>query len=424
MRLITGLGRATMGVVSYLDLIGCDYGVYDDDEKKVGDLKGRFVNSLDGVDEIITSPGFSSDHPLIKKAIARGLPIIDEIEFSYQRIDGQIIAITGTNGKSTTTALIGNILKRVKRTFIGGNIAPGIPYSHALLDPPYDYYVLEVSSFQLERIKTFCPLIAILTNVSADHLNRHISFDDYVNTKFRIFENQSHSDHAVLNHDDQNIGERVSQIRATKHFFSLKTECEATVRNEKIIVNGEEIMEIDDIPIRGKHNHANVLSAVLAASLLGLKGEQLREGIVSFTGLPFRMERVGEKDGVTFINNSMCTNPLAAIASLSSLTTPYVVILGGKEKGITEDDYPLYVAKNSKFAVIIGSNRDRICEKFRSSGFDQFVVADSMGGAVRVAFDHAQPGWSVILNPGYASFGMFKDFEDRGRSFNDAVATL
>lgn len=424
MRLIMGVARATMGVIEYMKTIGIDYMVYDDNQQRIGDLKDRYTASLDGIDEVITSPGFPPDHPLLKKAFASRLPIIDELEFTYQELDGRVIAITGTNGKSTTTALIGGILKDVKRVFIGGNIAPGRSYSQALLEPPYDYYILEVSSFQLERINTFHPVVAVITNISADHLNRHRTLEGYIATKFKIFANQDLSDHAILNLDDDLLRSRIPAIQSIKHYFSINAEAEGMIADGSVMINGQVIMGVDEMPIKGRYNQANVLIASLVTTILGLKPDQIRAGILSFTGLPFRMEKVAEKEGIIFINNSMCTNPTAAIASLSSVDRPYVVILGGSEKGVSTDEYLVFVARNARFAVIIGANRDHIAEVFEKADYKNFRISDSLDEAVKIALEAARPGWVVILNPGYASFDMFDDFEDRGRRFNDAVATI
>lgn len=420
MRLIMGVGRATKGVIEYLKRVGLEYLVYDDDREKAGD---HYTDSLEGIEEIIISPGFPDSHPMVQKACLRGIPIIDEIEFTHKEIMGLVIAVTGTNGKSTTAAIVANILKRRFQVFLGGNIAPGNPFSQALLDPPYDCYVLEVSSFQLERIRDFHPRVSILLNIFPDHLDRHRTFEQYIKAKFNIFKNQDQTDHAILNHDDETIRSRVDEIISKKHFFS-SIHGDAYVDRGMIVINGMEVIPVDELPLKGEYNIKNVLAAGLASSVMAIPVEMIREGIKSFTGLKFRMETILKKGGIKFINNSMCTNPKAAIESLKAVDHPYVVIMGGKEKDFLRDDYPEYVAKSSDYAVVIGANRFRIEEVFRNLGFDRFVLAGEMDEAVRKANTIAGPGWTIILNPGYASQDMFKDFIDRGMRFNDAVATI
>ncbi len=419
-----GLGRATSGVIEYLQTIGEEFRVYDDDPEKVKDLQSHLSDSLSGIDEVVVSPGIPSDHPIIKKAMMRRIPVIDEVEFTYRITNGQVVAVTGTNGKSTTIGLIGGILGQKRRVFIGGNLAPGRPYSAALLEPPYDLYLLEVSSFQLERIQTFRPMVAVLTNIGVDHLDRHRDEQEYIDAKLSIFSNQGETDHAILNRDDRITIENLDRVRARRHFFTLKGEAEAWVSNGRIVIGSEEILGVEEIPIPGEHNIANVLAAALAAWVLKATPEEIRKGILEFTGLRFRMERVGEKDGVVFINNSMCTNPQAALASLRSLDRPFIIIMGGKEKGLPDGEFLQYVAQNAHFAVLIGANRSRLEEELKRRGFDRLTSATTIEEAVKAAFAQAKKGMVIILNPGYASLDMFGDFIERGERFNDAVATV
>ena len=430
--LILGLGRATKNVVKYLLQQGIE--VYAYEEKLLTEIDPELrqlvdrreikpCREIEGFDEVITSPGLSEEKDIVRRIRRARVPIIDEIEFTYRHVTGNIIAVTGTNGKSTTTALIAHIIQTSgKNCFLGGNLAPGKPFSSTLLEPRYEYYAIEISTFQLERIAKFRPQVAVITNITADHLDRHKSIDEYATLKFRIFKNQSPDDFAVINYDDARIRGRAQSIRSRVVWFSTESSVDgAYYENSTVFFKGMPVVKACEITLPGMHNVGNVMAAVAATSSLGVAPETARAAVKSFPGLPHRLELVGVIDDVKFINNSMCTNPTAAIASLAAVAGPKVVILGGQEKNLNADLYLDSVMKEARAAILIGPNKEKIAEYFQGHGYSCYKLVPNMREAVQAARSLARPGDTILLNPGFASFGDFKDFEERGEVFKDAV---
>lgn len=432
--LILGLGRATKNVVKFILEKEKGVELYAYEEKADADIDQeirslmqrnliRKVTNMDRFDKVITSPGISEETAIVKDIRRMGLSIIDELEFTYQYIREDIIGVTGTNGKSTTTALIGHILKTAgKSCFIGGNLAPGQPFSTALSQPRFEYYCLEVSTFQLERIEEFLPMIGVLLNISADHLDRHRTIDEYARLKFKLFMNQGQDQFAVLNHDDERIRQGAAELRSQAIFFSSqKTIDGICYRGGVIYAFGEPVISDQEIRLPGLHNIENIMAATAVAKILKFSNEVIRKAVTSFNGLPHRLEFVRKVRGVSFVNNSMCTNPAAAIASLRAVSGEIIVILGGKEKGLNSTEYLDLVIKKARGSVLIGENKGHIADYFESKGYKAYAVASDMDEAVKDALQLARPGDTVILNPGFASFGDFKDFEERGEVYKDAV---
>ncbi len=430
--LVLGLGRATKHVVKYLLQQGVEVYAYEEKSPAAIDPELRQLvdghkikpyRQIEGFDEVVTSPGLSETKDIVQRIRQANLPLIDEIEFTYRHVTGTIIAVTGTNGKSTTTALIAHIIRAAGRNcFLGGNLAPGRPFSATLLEPPYEYYAIEISTFQLERVDQFRPHVAVLTNITPDHLDRHKSIDEYAMLKFRIFQNQSPDDFAVINYDDDRIRARVQSIRSQVVWFSTGTKVDgAYYENKTVLFRGTPVIKSAEITLPGMHNVGNILAAVAATSSLGISPETTRAAVSSFPGLPHRLELVAIIDDVKFINNSMCTNPTAAIASLTAVAGPKIVILGGKEKNLDADSYLDAVIKEARRAVLIGPNREKIAEYFRDHGYSAYELVPNLLSAVQAARALARPGDTVLLNPGFASFGDFKDFEERGEVFKNAV---
>jgi UDP-N-acetylmuramoylalanine--D-glutamate ligase len=375
---------------------------------------------------VICSPGIRPDAPLIKKMIKSRIPLIDEIEFTSYFINQPIIAITGTNGKSTTTALIGTILEvDQKNVFYGGNLAPGLPFSTTLLDKEKDIYVVEVSSFQLERCYDFSPKIALLLNITEDHFDRHQSKEEYISLKFRIFNKQNKTDYAIVNFDDPAIMANTTKIHSPITFFSTEKYVDGAYCKEGMIYfKGEAIAPTDSIKIPGKHNLKNVLAAVCAVKIIGVKKQSIETALASFNGLPHRLELVRELDGVKYINNSMCTNPDAGVNSLWAISTPVVLITGGKEKNLAIEEYTKAITKKAKYAILIGENRNRLKTELGKLNFDKMEVADSLELAVNRARVKAVKGDTVLFSPGFASFDSYLNFMDRGKAFCNAVSNL
>ena len=427
--LLLGLGRANLPVARYLVGKGEEVFVYDENMRNLGEEAQRMIRNRELKEYaegeyhmVITSPGFPPGRPVCRRLEEKGTPIIDEIDFVYrQLVDPKIIAVTGTNGKSTTAALISNVLNVAGiRNFLGGNIAPGKPFSEALFQDRCAYYVLEVSSFQLLRIERFRPHISILTNLSVDHLNWHKDIDEYKNAKLRIFTNQQSDDFAVLNYDDEWVRGIASGLRPRVLFFGYGTKKGVSI-NGKFHYDRHDLFGHEGLPLAGRHNMMNIAAAIAVAKLLGINDSSIEEGVRTFKNLPHRLEELPPAKGVRYINNSMCTNATAAIESFKAIDGKKVVILGGKHKGDEGQAYFDVLITGAKACVILGENAPFIAEYFKNRGFSRFAVAQDMADAVKKARQFSEPGDIVILNPGFASFDYFGNFEERGEAFRHAV---
>lgn len=383
----------------------------------------------DTIDLVVLSPGVPRSIPLIHEAVRRGIPVISEIELAYRYCRGSIIAITGTDGKSTTTALTGHILRELGvDTFVGGNI--GIPFiSFAENTSDGSVSVLELSSFQLETISTFKPDVSAILNVSSDHLDRYADMDDYFNAKLRICSNQDADDFFIYNKDDAYISRGLHAIQARKRCFSLSDQADAYYRDRILIRRDGGVRGLIDparMSIIGLHNIQNTMAALLMVfSVLERKGiepdyEGIEEACYSFEGLPHRMEIVGQYRGRVFINDSKATTVAAVEMALKSLDGRIALILGGKTKG---DDY-------SRLRVSMGNVRSLILIGESSAEFSRIfgefnpVIASSLEDALRKAMQLSDEGDTVLLSPACASFDMFKSYEERGERFREYVHKL
>ncbi len=391
-------------------------------------LGGHPPEVFTAADTIITSPGVPFNIPPILQAQEAGVRVISELELAYRLTNVPIIAITGTNGKTTTTTLIGNLLNKAgKQVFVGGNI--GVPLAEEVLSASKrDFWVAEVSSFQLEGISLFRPSIAVLLNISPDHLDRYASFDDYVAAKAKLFVNQTPQDTAIINADDEVARRIAPEIRAHKLFFSRKQSLD-----EGIMLDGDwvvsrlsgrqtQICPVNEIKLLGLHNLENILAAVAVACLCGLKAKTIRQELSRFSGLEHRSEPVAEINGVRFINDSKATNVGAVIKSLESFEAPLTLIAGGKDKGGDYSPLADIIKRKVKRLILIGQARDKIARAL--PGFEPIQLADSLQAAVEMAFSQAEPGEIVLLSPACASFDMFDNFEQRGQVFKQAVKEL
>lgn len=427
--LLLGLGRANLMVAEYLVKGGDDVFVYEENmaglavpARRMID-EGRVKPYVQGpYDLAITSPGFPPNKPICKILKTRGTSIIDEIEYVYRRLGRPaVIAVTGTNGKSTTAAMISGILDAAGiDNFLGGNIAPGKPFSHALFEPRPAYYVLEVSSFQLMRIDEFRPRIAVLTNIGVDHLNWHTDLAEYRNAKLRIFSNQLETDHAILNYDDEGIRDLARQVRARPVFFGHHA-VDGVSLNGGFRYDGAELFTHRGMPVSGEHNLMNMAAAIAVARVLQVRTPDMEKGLRNFRGLPHRLEDLGLVRGIRYINNSMCTNAGAALASFNAVEGNKVVILGGRPKGDEGQEYFDVLISKAKACVLLGENARSVAEYFEARGYTRYAIARDMAEAVDFAREQAQPGDVIFLNPGFASFDRFRDFEERGEAFRHAA---
>jgi UDP-N-acetylmuramoylalanine--D-glutamate ligase len=382
-----------------------------------------------GADLVVVSPGVPLELPALASVRARGVPIIGELELAWRVMEADAIAITGTNGKTTTTALTGELLRtQVRPVLVGGNI--GIPLAeHAIEFPGDGIVVVETSSFQLDTVDLFRPRVAAVLNITPDHLDRHGTFERYVDAKARIFANQGPTDCAVLNADDPVTAGLAGRVRGRVIWFSrLTTPTHGVFIYDGWIVaklNGstERICPVGEITLRGQHNVENVLAATACALWTGMGPSAIRRGIAAFRGVAHRIERVHDDRGVVYYNDSKGTNVDSTIKALESFTEPVVLIAGGKGKG--QDFAPLAEAARGRVrgAVLIGQDRDRIRTALEAADIP-VETADSMDDAVRRARDVARVGDVVLLSPACASFDMFRNFEHRGDVFKSAVRAL
>ncbi len=379
-------------------------------------------------DFIVISPGVPSNTNLVQHALKVGLNVYSEVEVASWFCRAPIVAITGSNGKTTTTALIGKIFEKAgRKNVVAGNI--GIPLSDYVLDADERSVVIaEVSSFQLDHIDTFRPKTAVLLNITPDHLDRYGSYQAYVDSKFRIFVNQSPDDFSIYNADDAAVNEHCSKLTTTKLPFSFNEKgatC-AFVENGNVYLVSESgpslLVNSREIKIRGLHNLYNSMAASLAAMSLGVGIDVIADTLREFPGIEHRLEPVRELDGVRYVNDSKATNVDAVWYALGSFEDPIILIAGGKDKG---NDYsPLFelVSKKVRAMILIGQAAPKMEREF--SGRTKCIMASSMEDAVAKARHEAKPGDVVLLSPACASFDMFHDYEHRGREFKRLVMEL
>ncbi|MCR4430054.1 MAG: UDP-N-acetylmuramoyl-L-alanine--D-glutamate ligase [Tepidanaerobacteraceae bacterium] len=391
---------------------------------------GHPLSLLKDCDLVVVSPGVPSDLPILEEARKRDILVISELELGYLFAKAPIIAVTGTNGKTTTTTLIGEILKNDARNIsVAGNI--GIPLIREIEENTMkDYLVVEVSSFQLENILHFKPKISVILNITEDHINRHKTFENYIEAKARILENQDEKDYAVLNYDDPIVFSLAKRAKSRVVFFSRRQELEKGiyVKNNVIVIkeNGNmyPILKIGELGIKGFHNLENALAAISVAWIVRVNLNNLAETLKDFRGVEHRLEYVDTIDGVKYINDSKGTNPDAAQKAVEAMEEPIILIAGGYDK---KNDFTSFVKSfNGKVRklILIGATAETIEKTARENGFFNTQRAGSMQEAVELASKSAHPGDVVLLSPACASWDMFENFEERGRIFKEAVHSL
>lgn len=378
-------------------------------------------------DLIVLSPGVNPAIEPVQKALQQGVPVISEVELACRFIRVPIIAVTGTNGKTTTTLLIGEMLKEAgKKAGLGGNVGePLILFAEG--GERWETLVVEVSSFQLEGIREFRPRCSILLNITEDHLDRYSKYEDYIEAKLRIFQNQGMEDAAILNRDDPIVMGHEGKIRAKKLFFSLRQRV-----NEGAFFSGgnillrldgaEETYSLKQSLLKGIHNVENMMAAIIAARLFGSPKEAIERALGKFRGLEHRLEFVREVEGIRYYNDSKGTNVGSVVKSLQSFQEPVILIAGGKDKHT--DLFPLreWIRRRVRRMILIGEAKERMAREL--GPLTDAVMAGSMEEAVLLAHRSAKKGEVVLLSPACSSFDMFKDYEERGKAFKEAVQNL
>ncbi len=446
-RCIIIIGAARSGIASALFLAGQENRVYLTDVKDRREFSEAALAPLEkaGVsfifgrqpdikkirpDLIIISPGVPMDIPPVQEARKQAIPVWSEIELAASFTRSPIVAVTGTNGKTTTTALIGQILKDAgKNTFVAGNI--GVAFvSRAASLTCNDVAVLETSSFQLENTYRFKPHVAVIVNITPDHLDRHGSLQGYIAAKTRIFTNQDENDWLILNWDDEETRKLAKSAQGKVIFFSRKEKLaegfclENGKLTAKIAEKNVSIIGPEDIFIKGGHNLENALAACAAGWVMGVDADSLKKSLQTFPGVEHRLEYVLTYQGVRYINDSKGTNVDAAIKALEAFGEPIILIAGGKGKGTSFLPFAEKIREKAKALVLIGQAAGEIGEAVRQAGFYQYVYARDLRDAIRKATELAAPGDIVLLSPACASYDMFKHFEHRGEVFKELVREL
>ncbi|NCI49145.1 UDP-N-acetylmuramoyl-L-alanine--D-glutamate ligase [Sediminibacterium roseum] len=434
----SGVGAAILGKKQGYDVFVSDGGTIKQAYKQ--ELTDSGIEFEEGqhskerilaANEVMKSPGIPEKNELVKMIRAKNIPVISEIELAYRfKGNSKIVAITGSNGKSTTTALTYQICKTAGLDCaMVGNI--GISFAKQVAQDPKEVYVVEVSSFQLDDIKDFRADIAVLLNITEDHLDRYdYRFENYINSKFRVIENQTKEDYFIYCLDDEVITKKLPllTIHTNPLPFSMKQEVKkgGYIKGDQMMLRIQEervSMSIYDFALKGKHNNYNTMAAGIAAATLGIRKEKIREAVKNFHSLEHRMEFVAMVRGVEFINDSKATNVNSTWFALESMNKPTVLILGGTDKG---NDYGLIadlVKEKVKAIVCMGVDNKKIIEAFKDI-VPVIVETDSAKKAVNASFKMSQKGDVVLLSPACASFDLFKNYEDRGTQFKDAVKEL
>ncbi|RVT78695.1 UDP-N-acetylmuramoyl-L-alanine--D-glutamate ligase [Flavobacterium sufflavum] len=433
----SGVGTAILGKEKGYDVFVSDFGKIKESYKEVLINKGiewedeKHTESLIlNADVVMKSPGIPEKAPIVKKLVERGIPVISEIEFAAPFTKAITIGITGSNGKTTTTMLTYHLLQSAGLNVgLAGNI--GKSFAEQVAEDKYDSYVLELSSFQLDGIINYKPHIAIITNISPDHLDRYdYKYENYIDSKFRITMNQTEEDYLIYDADDEAISEwlQKNKTRAKLIPFSLTKTFEegAFIKNNTMeaIINQEEFkMETESIALEGKHNLKNAMAATSVAKLMQIRKATIRESLSNFQGVEHRLEKVLKIQNVQYINDSKATNVNATFFALDSMNTPTVWIVGGVDKGNDYNELMALVREKVKAIICLGVDNRKIIDAF-GNVVDIMVEVNTMSDAVRMAQHISEKGDAVLLSPACASFDLFENYEDRGRQFKDAVHNL
>lgn len=443
--LVFGTGISGIGAADLLKRVGATVILYDGNEKlntcqildKLSDKEGVSVilgklekEILSSLDLVVLSPGVPTDLPLVKEMKDAGIPIWGEVELAYQMSQGKVLAITGTNGKTTTTALLGQIMgDYLKSVFVVGNI--GTPYTSVALEmKPETVTVAEISSFQLETIQEFHPQVSAILNITEDHLNRHHTMEEYIRVKERIAENQTSEEVCVLNYEDEVLRRFGEKLNCQPLYFSSQRELPQGIflRDNEFVLRWEgkeiSVLKTQEQELLGTHNYENIMAAIAMAYCAGVPVHQIKESVSRFHAVEHRIEFVLEKDGVAYYNDSKGTNPDAAIKGIQAMNRPTYLIGGGYDKESSYTEWIQAFDGKVRRLVLIGQTREKIAEEARRLGFTNITLAEDLKEAVEICAREAKPGEAVLLSPACASWGQFDNYEQRGRKFKEYVRAL
>lgn len=443
--LVFGSGKSGIGAAELLGQVGACPVLYDgnpDLDKEAVLHKTASIKETDiyagglpeevqkSLDLAVLSPGVPTDLPLVKSFYEQGLPVWGEVELAFRTGKGRVLAITGTNGKTTTTALLGKIMEDAEDSvFVVGNI--GTPYTSKALEMTEDSVtVAEISSFQLETIEKFAPCVSAILNITEDHLNRHHTMEEYIRVKELIVKNQKPEDVCVLNYEDPVLREFGKNIVPQTVYFSSERRLEKGIFLEdgQIILKTEDqeisLVKTDDLKLLGKHNFENVMAAAAMAYYAGVSVESIRKSICEFTAVEHRIEYVTEKNGVVYYNDSKGTNPDAAIKGIQAMNRPTWLIGGGYDKGSSYDEWLNSFDGKVRSLILIGQTKEKIREAAERLGVCSCILCEDLQEAVKICAEKAQPGEAVLLSPACASWGQFDNYEQRGDCFKEYVKNL
>lgn len=442
--LVLGLGISGLSTVKALNRLKAQIIVSDTKTEeeleeffdKIQDINvEKYINTnevpLENIDLIIKSPGIGLGVPILQEALRRNIEIITDIELAYRIFPTKnIVAITGTNGKTTTTALIGEIFKAANyNTYVAGNIGVGVLWDMANAKEE-DVFVIETSSFQLESTIFFKPKVSLITNITPDHINWHGSLDNYINAKKNIFKNQDINDYTVLNYNDSSLRRMKDEIKSNIIWFSVdeKLEKGVCVEDNYIVIKDNEktikVIPHKELKILGKHNLENALGSVAVAWAMGVDIDLIAEALKDFSGVEHRIEYVKTINGISFYNDSKGTNPDSTIKAIEALQEPIILIAGGYDKG--SEFHDLMEAFNGKIKelILLGDTKEKIRETAIQHNFDRIHLVENMKEAVKIAYELGGDKDNVLLSPACASWDMYQNFEERGRDFKNAVYGL
>ena len=443
--LVFGSGKSGIGAADLLEQTGATPVIYDGNEKidkeavlhkiphhsRTEVYAGKLPKEVqDSLDLVVLSPGVPTDIPMVRAFYEQGLPVWGEVELAYRTGKGRVLAITGTNGKTTTTALLGKIMKDAEDSvFVVGNI--GTPYtSKALEMKDNTTTVAEISSFQLETIEEFAPAVSAILNITEDHLNRHHTMEEYIRVKELIVKNQTADNYCILNYEDPVLREFGKNIVPKTVYFSSEHILETGIYldGDQIILKTEKeeipVVHTGDLKLLGKHNFENVMAAVAMAYYAGVSMDNIRKSICEFTAVEHRIEYVTEKNGVAYYNDSKGTNPDAAIKGIQAMNRPTLLIGGGYDKGSSYDEWLNAFDGKVRYLVLIGQTRDKIREAAERLGVCPCILCENLEEAVKICAEKAEPGDAVLLSPACASWGQFDNYEQRGDMFKEYVRNL
>ena len=443
--LIVGAGRSGIAAGRMLLTLGKEIVIYDGNtdldteavKAQIGTTEdilfilGKVQNGdFDGIEKCVVSPGVALDTPVMKAVIESGIPVMGEIELAYLYDKGQVIALTGTNGKTTTTSLTYEIVKSFnEKTLLVGNIE--IPYTGlALTSEEGGATVAEISSFQLETMHTFCPKVSAILNITPDHLDRHKTMENYIEIKKSIAKNQGEDDYCVLNYEDEILREFGKTLKCNVVYFSSEHELQNGIYYKDNIIyiakdgKAEEFCDVRETNLVGVHNYENIMAALGITMSFGVPLDVIKEAVKKFVAVEHRIEFVCEKKGVKYYNDSKGTNTDAAIKAIDAMPSTTVLIAGGYDKN---GDYTEWVSRfpgKVRKLVLIGQTREKIADACMKAQFRDFCYAESLEEAVKICAESAEEGDCCLLSPACASWGMFKSYQQRGTMFKDFVREL